>query len=219
MHGSNNVEEIPGLDVQLVSAQERDKIVNAIDVKIIDDQQKNQNFYRFAVDETNPDYIYIGFDFDHIDAYSSDEIYQYTIFFQNNGAYNIFCYEGRLYLTIGRGDNLVSIDKKGNIVDVFEFRSGSSSSIKNNRFFGTLFNKDKFVTQEKIYELGNNSAITSSVNPLHAYIKVTDENGNSHYMYYSSESQFWTLRIGFAFLAMFIGYISVKNAIDKKRNS
>lgn len=216
---SNNTEEIPGLDVQLVSAQERDEKINAVDVEITDDQQKNVNFYNFAIDETNTGYIYIGFDYDQIDVYSSDEVYLYTISFQNNGAYDIFCYEGQLYLTIARREYLVSIDEKGNIVDVFEFRSGSSSGIKNNRFFVNLFNKDKFVVGDKIYELGNNSAITSRANPLHAHVKVTDENGKSHYMYYSSESQFWTLRIGFVLLFIFIGYISVKNAVGKKRNS
>lgn len=216
---SNDTEAIPGLDVQLISAQEREEKANAVGLKIIDNQKKDENFYRFAVDETDAGYIYLGFAYDQIDVYSSDEIYQYTIFFQNNGAYDIFCYEGRLHLTIARGEYLVSIDKKGNIVDVFEFRSGRSSSSENSKFFLNLFHMEKFVVGDKIYELGNNSVITSKANPLHAYVEVTDKDGNSHYMYYSSESKFWTIRIGIVFIIIFAFYISVKNAIEKKREA
>ncbi|MEN6637422.1 MAG: hypothetical protein ABFC56_16355 [Clostridiaceae bacterium] len=158
------------------------------------------NIHSLAMDSTDPEYFYVGFEDDitngtYVECFSFDETYQYTISFKTYGSYDIFCSHGMVFLYFVRGDWVLAFDKNGNIKEGYELNSDHSAL--NDEVLESLCNQTKYEVDGKTFEVGNNSPVPNAFLSPYSYLKVTEQDGTSHYLYQTSENPYW------AFIALF----------------
>ena len=207
-----------GIDARVVSQEECDQIVEAIEITRSTERLDTGDIHSLAIDPSDPKYFYVGFDDSitngtYVECFTIDETYQYTIQFHQSGSYRIFSESGMLYLYIVRGGWVISFDQDGNAAEVYELNNDSSAS--NDEVLDSLCNQTKYEVNGKTFEVGNTTWFSSPKFGTYSYLKVTDQVGTSHYLYQTSESQHWA-SIGLGVFVFVIVLIMIKKQKEKK---
>jgi hypothetical protein len=185
-----------GLDARVVSKEERESLIEDFGIMITRGQETSKRLNSFAIETESSKYIYLAFDDNAIDVYSIQEHYEYSIWFENLGSYEIFCSDGMFFLYIVRGSWVFSFDQDGSVVNVYELNSSSRNN--NDEGLDRLCNQTKYEVDERIFEIGTDSLIQPPFSAPFSYLKVTDQDGTSHYLYQTNEDSNW------AFIALFV---------------
>jgi hypothetical protein len=218
---NNNALADLGLDAQVVSKEERDRIVEAMELARSTARFDTGGIQSLVMDSFDPEYFYVGFDDNitngtYVECFTIDETYQYTISFDTYGTYEIFSYRGMLFIYFVREDWILAFDKNGNVTEVYELNN--DSSVSNDEVLDSLCNRNKYTVDGKTFEVGNNSAIYIPFQTTYSNLKVTDQDGTSHYLYQTSESPFWA-SIGLAVFVFVIVLIMIQKQKEKKNDS
>ncbi len=207
-----------GIDARVVSKEERDQIVEAIEITRSTERLDTGDIHSLAIDPSDPKYIYVGFDDSitngtYVECFTIDETYQYTISFKTYGSYDIFCDRGTLFLSFIREDWVIAFDKNGNVTEVYELNN--DSSVSNDVVLDSLCNQTKYEVDGKTFEIGNTTWYSTPEFGTYSYLKVTDQVGTSHYLYQTSESQNWA-SIGLGVFVFVIVLIMIMKQKEKK---
>jgi hypothetical protein len=210
-----------GIDARVVSKEERDQIVEAMELARSTERLDTGGIQSLVMDASDPEYFYVGFDDNitngtYVECFTIDETYQYTISFDTYGSYEIFSYRGILYLSFVREDWVFALDKNGNVTEVYELNN--DSPVSNDVVLESLCNRYKYTVDGKTFEVGNNSAIYIPFQTTYSNLKVTNQDGSSHYLYQTSESPYWA-SIGFAVFVLVIVLIMKQKQKEKKIDS
>jgi len=210
-----------GLDAQVVSKEERDQIVEAMELARSTERFDTGGMQSLAMDAFDPEYFFVGFDDNitngtYVECFTIDETYQYTISFDTYGTYEIFSHRGMLFIYFVREDWILAFDKNGNVTDMYELNSNSRS--ENDEVLDSLCNRNKYTVDGKTFEVGNNSATYIPFQTTYSNLKVTNQNGSSHYLYQTSESSYWA-SIGLAVFVLVIVLIMIQKQNEKKNDS
>ena len=207
-----------GIDARVVSQEECDQIVEAIEITRSTERLDTGDIHSLAIDPSDPKYFYVGFDDSitngtYIECLTIDETYQYTISFKTYGSYDIFSYRGTLFLSLIREDWVIAFDKNGNVTEAYELNSNSRSS--NDEVLDSLCHQTEYEVDGKTFEVGNTTWFSTPEFGSYSYLKVTEHDGTSHYLYQASESQHWAL-IGLGVFVFAIITIMIKKQNEKK---
>lgn len=212
---NNNALADIGLDARVVSKEERDRIVEAMELTRSTERYNTGNIQSLAMDSTEPEFFYVGFDDTiingtYVECYTVAETYQYTISFKTYGSYEIFSSRGMLFLYLVRAGWVLAFDANGNVAEVYELNNDNLTF--NDEVLERLCNQTKYESGGKIFEIGANSSVQHPFFAPYSYLKVTDQNGSSHYLYKTSESPPWTM------IVIMIIWVIVVVLIIKNRN-
>lgn len=213
---NNNALADLGLDAQVVSKEERESLIEDFGMMITRGQEPSKGLNSFAIETESSKYIYLAFNDNAIDVYSIQEHYEYSIWFENMGSYEIFCSDGMFFLYIVRGSWVFAFDQNGNVTEVYELNN--DSSVSNDVVLESLCNRYKYTVDGKTFEVGNNSGIYTPFQTTYSNLKVTNQDGSSHYLYQTSESPFWA-SIGLAVFVLVIVLIMIHEQKGKMNDS
>lgn len=210
-----------GIDARVVSQEERDQIAEAAEITRSTERFDTGNIHSLAIDASDPKYFYVGFDDSitngtYIECFTIDETYQYTIQFHQSGSYRIFSESGMLYLYIVRGSWVISFDRDGNVAEAYELNSNSRSS--NDEVLDSLCNQTKYEVDGKTFEVGNTTWFSTPEFGTYSYLKVTDQDESTHYLYQKIESSYWTSLILVLILVVSVIIIISKHIDDRREN-
>lgn len=197
---NNNALADLGLEVRVLRQEETDQLVEDLQMKRSAERLDTGNIQSLAMDSSNPEHFYVGFDDSitngtFVECFTMDETFQYTITFKSYGSYDIFFSRGMVFLYFARGDWVLAFDKNGNVAEGYELNKYSSGL--NDEVLGNLCNQTKYEVDGKTFEVGNNSPVPNAFLAPYSYLKVTEQDGTSHYLYQTSENPYW------AFIALF----------------
>lgn len=215
-NGSNALADL-GIDARIVAGEEKGNIFDSLQIVLSTEQHETGGIACFTIDQSDPQYIYVGFEDNianetFVECFAIDETYQYTITFHTYGTYEIFSNRGMLFLYIVRGDWIISFDQSGKAVDVYELNADNRSG--NDEVIESISGEGKYTVGGKTYEIGNDTQFSSSFHTTYSNLKVTEQDGTSHYLYYTDENQYWPSLIFFLVLIVVVIVIIPKHIDD-----
>ena len=210
-----------GIDARVVSKEERDQIVEAMEITRSTERFDTGNIHSLAIDASDPKYFYVGFDDSitngtYVECFTIDETYQFTISFKTYGSYDIFYDRGTLFLSFIREDWVIAFDENGNVAEVYELNIDSSAS--NDEVLDSLCYQTKYEVDGKTFEVGNTTWFSSPEFGTYSYLKVTDQDESTHYLYQKSESSYWASLILVLILVVSVIIIISKHIDDRREN-
>lgn len=209
-----------GLEASVLSQKQSDKLIDSFQIVRTTERFDTGGIQSLAMNVTDPEYFYVGFDDPitngtYIECFSIEERFQYTIQFYQEGSYEIFCIDNRLFLYIVRGDFLFSFDHKGNVNEVYNMHM---NSYLDSNVLDQLSKQTQYVVDGKTFEIGTNSSIQHPFFAPYSYLKVTDHDGTSHYLCKTSESPSWAM-VGIMILWVIMTILTIKNQYESKKDN
>lgn len=209
-----------GLEASVLSQKQTDKLIDSIQIVRTTERLDTGGIQSLAMNVIDPEYFYVGFDDPitngtYLECFSIDERFQYTIQFNQEGSYEIFCIDNRLYLYIVRGEILFSFDHKGNVEAAYNLHMNSYLDFK---VLDQLSKQTQYVVDGKTFEIGTNSSMHHPFFAPYSYLKVTDPDGSSHYLCKTSESPSWAM-VGIMILWVIMTILTIKNQYESRKDN
>ena len=109
-----------GFDTEIVSDDSKSVLINSLDIDIItEDPLTNGDFSCFDVNSSG-EYA-LGFE-NLILVYNADKTFKYGLSFHTTGSYGIELNDSYLIIYLRRSDAAVSVDSKGNVIEVADIK-------------------------------------------------------------------------------------------------